>query len=258
MTSWRTPRTRETRSRSGSSGLELLSTSLRPPASVRPPLWPPLLVVGLTGGIASGKSTIARLLAERGARVISADREGRAVVRPGEPALAELAAAFGPACLLPSGDLDRPTVADRIFARAADRRALNRITHPRIEARLRRALAALQRRPPRSGVVVLEAAVLIEAGWHRCVDVVLVVATQHSTQVRRLIADLGIGPSQAEARVRAQLSLPQRLRLADLQVSGEGSPGETRRQVDAVWEELCALRGRMAVPASRRAGPSDG
>jgi dephospho-CoA kinase len=203
--------------------------------------WRPLVVAGLTGGIASGKSTFARALASEGAVVISADDLGREVVAPGEPALAEIVAHFGRSYLLADGTLDRRALAERVFGCAADLAALNRITHPRIRRRLEGRVREAQRRPPASRVVVVEAAILIEAGWQTAVDRVIVVTVQPSTQVRRLTAGFGLTEEAARARLAAQLSDAGRLRHADFRVDGEGSPVETAEQAAALMSALRRL-----------------
>ena len=215
-----------------------------PDTTVNPPRWPPLVVVGLTGGIASGKSTVASMFRDLGAEVVNADEEGKAAVAPGEPALAEIARAFGPQVLLADGTLDRPRMAARIFASPGDRRALNRITHPRITERLIKKIRNLATHPPRKHVVVVEAALLVEAGWAPLVDKIVVVTAQHSIQVARLIARHGLAVSDAEARVRAQLPARSRLRWADYRISGETALSQTRDQVAAVWDQLVRIPRR--------------
>jgi dephospho-CoA kinase len=199
------------------------------------------VVAGLTGGIASGKSTVAGMFRELGATVLNADDEGRAVVAPGEPALAELVAAFGPEYLRPDGTLDRAKLGARIFARRSDRLLLNRITHPRIADRLRQKLYGFQGTPPRPPVVVIEAAILLEAGWGRFVDRIVVVAAQQTTQMARLIADHGLTSEGAERRIRSQITLAERLRHADYRINGELALDQTRREVRAVWSDLLDL-----------------
>ena len=215
------------------------------------------MVVGLTGGIASGKTTVAGMFRELGAVVINADDEGRAVVEPGQPALAELVRHFGPEYLLPDGTLDRRALGNRVFAAPADLQALNRITHPRIARRLRERLLSLARQASRRRrsepvIVLIEAAILIEAGWDRLVDQIIVIVTQPSTQAARLMAGLGYTASQAETRVHAQLPLKQRLRFADYRVAGEGPLAETRAQVAAAWSDLRRMAPAPGVGVSRR------
>jgi len=204
------------------------------------------VVAGLTGGIAAGKSTFARALAAQGAVVVNADAVGREVVAPGEPALAEIIAAFGGKYLQADGSLDRAALGQRVFGDPPALAALNRITHPRIRVRLEARLAALQRRPPTGRVVVVEAAILLEAGWGDAVDRVVLVSVQPSTQVRRLTAGLNLTEAEARARIASQMAPAARLRHADFVVSGESSATETTAQAVALME---ALR-RLADPGA--------
>lgn len=204
------------------------------------------MVAGLTGGIAAGKSTFARALAAQGAVVVNADAVGREVVAPGEPALAEIIAAFGGKYLQADGSLDRAALGQRVFGDPPALAALNRITHPRIRVRLEARLAALQRRPPTGRVVVVEAAILLEAGWGDAVDRVVLVSVQPSTQVRRLTAGLNLTEAEARARIASQMAPAARLRHADFVVSGESSATETTAQAVALME---ALR-RLADPGA--------
>jgi dephospho-CoA kinase len=210
--------------------------------------WPPLLVVGLTGGIACGKSTVARMFGELGATLINADHVGRDVVAPGEPALAEVIRAFGPEYLLPDGTLNRRELGNRVFSSPADLSTLNRITHPRIEARLRARLQSHARRAPNPPIVVMEAAILIEAGWNALADRVIVVTAQPSVQTARLMAGFGWTPPQAEARLRSQLPQNTRLRFADHRIEGDAPLDQVRRQVEALWDQLCIQTGNSASP----------
>lgn len=212
-----------------------------PESDERPRLWPPLLVVGITGGIASGKSTVAAMFRDMGAVSLNADDIGRKLVNPGEPALSEIVLAFGTSFLLPNGELDRRALGNRVFSSPRDLAVLNRITHPRIAKRLADTLAELVQRPPNPPIVVIEAAVLIEAGWESLVDKIVVVTVQQSTQVSRLIAGPGFDAKQARSRIRSQLSVRERLQHANYQISNSGSLAETRRQAENVWSELVRL-----------------
>jgi dephospho-CoA kinase len=212
--------------------------------SATPLKWPPLVVAGLTGGIASGKSTVAAMFAACGAQVINADDEGRAAVQPGEPALPELVAAFGAGVLLADGTLNRREVADRVFGHPAELRTLNRITHPRIREQIAKKLLNTATNPPIPPVVVVEAAILIEAGWAPLADRIIVVVAQHSTQATRLMAKHGLNARQAEARILAQLPTSGRLRHADYKVDGEGPLPVTQQQVAEIWNDLVQLSRR--------------
>ena len=203
----------------------------------------PLVVLGITGGIATGKSTIAREFQALGATLIDADDVGREVVRPGEPALAELVAAFGPRALRDDGSLDRVFVGDCAFTEGTALQRLNRITHRRLEARLRERLAAWTDDPPEPPVVVLEAAVLFSAGWNRLATKSLLVTAQQITQVARLTAEHTLTDDEAWARIRSQLPPSPQRAAVDWEISGELTEAERKRQVQLIWNELLAGAG---------------
>jgi len=199
-----------------------------------------MLLVGLTGGIASGKSTVSAMLAERGAEVIDADHIARQVVMPGTPAWCKIRDHFGPGVLHPDGQLDRQALADIVFADKSKLALLNEITHPAIFARIADRLEAHH---GQDVVVVLDAALLIEAGLAEGVDVVVVVHSPREIQVERLAAK-GVGASDARNRIAAQLEPEKRLARADIVIDNGGSLEDLGRQVDKLWEEL---RARLAA-----------
>lgn len=193
--------------------------------------------IGLTGGIASGKSTVSRILRELGAEVLDADVLAREVVEPGSPALAQIAARF-PGVVAPDGRLDRAALGQRVFADPVERRALEAITHPRIAAAFLARAEALQARGVQQ--VIYDAPLLIENKLHQAMDEVIVVHVPREIQRARLIARDGLTPAQAEARLSAQLPLEEKLRLATHVIDNAGSPEATRAQVVALWERLRA------------------
>ncbi len=197
-------------------------------------------VFGLTGGIASGKSTVAAILAELGVPVVDADAVARDVVRPGEPAFAELVAAFGAEVVAADGTLDRKRVADRVFADPAARRTLEAITHPRIAAAAEGAIAAhLAAGAP---LVIYEAALLVERGIHRLLHGLIVVAVPEDVQVERLRARDGLDEAAARARLAAQLPLADKLAVATHVIENAGPPAETRAKVLALVRSLAEPR----------------
>ena len=209
-----------------------------------------MLLVGLTGGIASGKSTVSAMLAELGAQVIDADHIARQVVMPGTPAWCKLRDHFGPGVLHPDGQLDRQALADIVFADKSKLALLNEITHPAIFARIADRLEAHH---GQDVVVVLDAALLIEAGLAEGVDVVVVVHSPREIQVERLAAK-GVGATDARNRIAAQLEPEKRLARADIVVDNTGSLEDLGRQVDKLWEQLqarLAARVREARGAER-------
>jgi dephospho-CoA kinase len=201
------------------------------------------LVVGLTGGIASGKSTVARLLGQRGARVVDADQVARQVVAPGTPALAEIVEAFGAEMLGPDGALDRKRLGRRVFSDEAARHRLEALTHPRIAA----AFAEHVQRAATEDVAVLvyEAALLVESGAHRAVDRLVVVAAPAAVQRARVGARDGLDTAAAQARLDAQASLEAKLAVADHIVMNDGSIEDLERKVAALWEELSHVASRQ-------------
>jgi dephospho-CoA kinase len=209
-----------------------------------------MLLVGLTGGIASGKSTVSAMLAERGAEVIDADHIARQVVMPGMPAWCKLRDHFGPGVLHPDGQLDRQALADIVFADKSKLALLNEITHPAIFARIADRLEAHH---GQDVVVVLDAALLIEAGLAEGVDVVIVVHSPREIQVERLAAK-GVGSQDARNRIASQLEPEKRLASADIVIDNGGSLEDLGRQVDKLWEDLqarLAARVRGARGAER-------
>lgn len=203
------------------------------------------MILGVTGGIATGKSTVTRALAELGAAVVSADEVARDVVRPG-PVLEQLVKRFGTRILLPDGTLDRRTLGDIVFADAAARADLNGIMHPAIIAEVERRLAELTRR--QVPLIVYEAPLLFEAGGEKRVDAVLVVLADPPGQLARLVARDGRGEADARARIAAQLPLADKVARADYLIDNSGSPEETSAQVNALYRHLLDL-SQNAPPA---------
>lgn len=185
--------------------------------------------VGLTGGIACGKSTIARFFAELGIPVIDADRLAREVVEPGTEALADIVDAFGEEVLLPDGSLDRKKLGDRVFSDRAARMRLNAITHPRIAAASARRMSELA--DVGAPYVIYEAALLVENGIHRAMGALVVVSARPETQLRRLMERDGIDEEAAQARIDSQLPLGEKVAVADYVIQNDGSLGEARRRV---------------------------
>ncbi len=197
-------------------------------------------VIGLTGGLASGKSTVAAILRQLGAVVISADALAREVLEPGMEAYREVVAAFGPEVLQPDGRIDRARLASWIYADPAARRRLNDITHPRIRALLRREVARLQRWLPADAVIVLDIPLLLDTAPREAfpLEGVVVVVVDEATQVSRLCRREGIEEEEARRRLAAQRPLWEKAAEADWVVDNSGTPEETRRQVESLWRQL--------------------
>jgi dephospho-CoA kinase len=193
-------------------------------------------VIGLTGGIASGKSTVARFFAELGVPVVDADQLARQVVEPGSDALAEIARTFGEDVLLDSGELDRKALGAIVFADPEARKKLNAITHPRIAAAGQEAL----RRHAEAGcdLAIYEAALIVENGLHRAMQGLIVVSLPESEQLERLQARDGIDAEAARERLAAQASLAEKLEAADYVIDNSGALEDTRAQVVALLQRL--------------------
>ena len=190
-------------------------------------------MVGLTGGIGSGKSTVAALLSERGAIVIDADAIAREVVEPGTPALAKLVERFGPEILAADGSLDRAALAERAFVTDEAKKDLEAITHPAIgEEFLRRVAEA-----PENGVVVHDVPLLVESTRGFKYDAVIVVEAPLDVRLDRLEAR-GVPRDDAQRRIRMQASDSDRRKVATWVVDNSGPPDELERQVEKIWSEL--------------------
>ena len=192
------------------------------------------LRVGLTGGIGSGKSAVAALLAEHGAVIVAADLLAREAVAPGSVGLARVVEEFGPAVLNPDGSLDRAALGELVFADPRARARLNAIVHPRV-----RELAALAEQAAAPDAVVVHVIpLLVETGQQGAFDLVVVVDVDPDTQLRRVIARDGLTGEQAAARIAAQATREQRLAATDLVIDNSGSPAQLAAQVAAVWAGL--------------------
>jgi dephospho-CoA kinase len=201
-----------------------------------------MLLVGLTGGIGSGKSTVASMLEEFGAVVFDADALARQAVEPGTPGHDLVVERFGPNVLLPGGDLDREAVASIVFADPAARRDLEAIIHPEV----RRLFAeGCERYDGTDTVVVFSAPLLVETGMHTAFDVLVVVSAPAQTQVERLMRERAMSEAAIRARIDAQLPLEAKAEVADVIVDNEGSRDELRPQVERLWADL---RQRAAAP----------
>jgi len=193
-------------------------------------------VIGLTGGIGSGKSTVSRLLADLGAVVLDADKVGHQAYQPGTETWKELVAAFGEEIVSPDGTIDRKKLGAIVFGDPESLARLNRIVHPRMFDMMKAQIEEHRRQSV--SVVVLEAAILLEAGWTPLVDEVWVTVASEPTVVRRAIERTGLPEEQIRARIRSQLSNEEREKAASVVISNDGDLEELRAKVAELWEQL--------------------
>jgi dephospho-CoA kinase len=198
-----------------------------------------VLRVGLTGGIASGKSTVANELARRGAVIIDADELAREVVEPGTPGLAAIVRRFGDG-VLAGGQLDRAALAKIVFADPQARRDLEGIIHPAV----RRRAAELEAAVPHPSVIVHMIPLLVETGQESDFDLCVVVDVDHQTQLARLMARGPMSAEEAESRIAAQATREQRLAAADIVVHNVGTINYLRKQLDNLWSDLVSVDAR--------------
>ena len=194
-----------------------------------------MLLVGLTGGIGSGKSTVSRMLAARGAVVIDADDLARRAVEPGSPGLEKVVEAFGPEVRAADGSLDRDAVAAKVFVDPEKRELLESITHPEV-FRLYR--DEIERYRDTDAVVVFDAPLIVETGAQDGFELLIVVSASEDEQVRRLMAGRGMSERAVRDRIASQLPLDRKTEVADVVIHNDGAVEDLEPQVDALWAEL--------------------
>ena len=196
-------------------------------------------VIGLTGGIGSGKSTVSRFLAELGAVIIDADKVGHEALKPDTELWREVVASFGRQILTPSGDIDREKLGEIVFSNPDSLARLNRIMHPRLYNIVKAQLEEYRRQG--IGVVVLEVPLLIEAGWTSLVDEVWVTVASKATVLKRLEKQVRLSKSKSLARIRSQLSSAERTRHANVIIDTDGEFDELRANVEKLWDKRVSV-----------------
>jgi dephospho-CoA kinase len=210
-----------------------------------------LFLVALTGGIASGKSTVGKLLEEKGALVLESDDLAREVVRRGGEAYREIVEHFGEGVVGSDGEIDRSRLAEIVFNDARERTFLNRVTHPRIFELMFRRLREIEARETRDRVVVLDIPLLVEAGADKLFRFTLVVDALPEEQAERLVRDRGMAPEEAWARIRAQVDREKRLRAADHVINNSGDLDDLRNEVDRAWEAIVKAAADAGLKVTR-------
>ncbi len=202
-----------------------------------------MIVVGLTGGIATGKSTVAGIFLEAGARLIDADRIAREVVRKGSPAHREIVAHFGTGVLLDDGEIDRKRLAAIIFNNPTEQRTLEHIVHPLVKREVDRRMDRIRQQAPEA-LVVVDIPLLFEAGMQRGLDEVIVVYVPEQVQLDRLMARDGLAEPDALARIRAQMPIESKKARATRVIDNSGSLEHTREQALEIYRRLAGKRNR--------------
>jgi dephospho-CoA kinase len=196
-----------------------------------------MLIVGLTGGVASGKTTVSQVLKEEGAYIIDADRIARELVRPHAPAWKKLVRAFGKEILREDGSIHRKKFADKVFADLSQRKLLNQILHPRIRKEMEQKAKEIGQKDPEA-IVVIDAPLLVELGDHRQMDKLIVVTSTQKQQIERLRERDGISAEEALRMVASQMPVEDKVKLADFVIQNKGSFQETRKKTREIFKEL--------------------
>lgn len=199
-----------------------------------------MILVGLTGGLATGKSSVARLFQDNGAYVIDADELARQVVQPGKPAWRDIAQTFGAKVLNPDRTLNRAALAAVIFRNEAKRRRLNAIVHPRVAREQTKLTRAIVQKDP-GAIIVYDVPLLFEAGVDKRVDKIIVVTADRATQIRRLMTRNGLTRAEAVRRLRAQMPLRAKIARADEVIDGTLSFAQTKSEVERIVSQLKSL-----------------
>ena len=196
-----------------------------------------MFVIGLTGGIASGKSTVSLLLKDKGAVIIDADEIGKQILKPGKAARIKVIEHFGQQILNEKKDIDRKKLADLVFSNKKELEFLNSVTHPEIINEIKAQLQYY--RNLKTAVVIIDAALLIEVGLHTIVDEVWLVTVDEDTQLERLMArEKHLRMEQAISRIKAQMPQHEKIKYADRVIDNNGSIEDTKNQVDKIWREI--------------------
>ena len=196
-----------------------------------------MFIVGLTGGVATGKTAVSQVLREEGAYIIDADRIARELVQPHKPAWNEVIRAFGKEILQEDKSIHRKELADKVFADPEQRKVLNRILHPRIKEEIARRVREIGQKDP-DAIVVIDAPLLVELGMHHDVDRLIVVTSTQTQQMERLKKRDGRNTQEALGLLSSQMPVEEKEKLADFVVRNEGSLEEMKKRAKEVFKEL--------------------
>ncbi len=211
-----------------------------------------MLQAGLTGNIASGKSNAARVFAELGAKLIDADKIAHRVMSPGNETYEKVVEAFGTGILRADGTIDRRILGGIVFSREEKRLLLNGLVHPVVRTEVEQGIAALAAADPRA-IIVVDAALMIETGYYRIHDYLIVVACSPEQQLSRLMARDRLSREEAGARIAAQMPAEEKLKLADFKIDTSGTLRETREQIEVIYRQLLSLESNQRALRQPRA-----
>ncbi|MDF2636382.1 MAG: Dephospho-CoA kinase [Pelosinus sp.] len=197
-----------------------------------------MYIIGLTGGIASGKSTVSAMLTELGAYIIDTDKIAHAVVMPGQPALLAIAAHFGNEIMLPDGNVNRKNLGDIIFQNQEERSCLEKIIHPYIEMQVDNSIEKAEQLGYQ--IVVIDVPLLFEAGWQHRVDEIWVVYVEPEVQISRLISRNQFTTREAMDRINSQLNLTEKAERSHVVIDNTLDLANTKQQVKSAWHNVCA------------------
>ncbi len=196
-----------------------------------------MLIVGLTGGVASGKTAVSEVLREEGAYVIDADQIARELVQPHRPAWIEIVRSFGKEILQEDESIDRKKLAERVFVDSDQRKLLNQILHPLITGEIDRKIREIRQQDPEA-IVAVDAPLLVEVGYHRRVDKLMVVTSTQTEQIERVKVRDGKSSEEAMRIIASQMPVEEKIKLADFVIRNEGSLAEVREKAKEVFQEL--------------------
>jgi dephospho-CoA kinase len=196
-----------------------------------------MLIIGLTGGVASGKTAVSQVLNKEGAYIIDADQIARKLVQPHKPAWRKLIKSFGNEILQENGSIHRERLADKVFEDPAQRKILNRILHPLIKKEIDRRIKEIGQKDPEA-ILVIDAPLLVELGSHREVDKLIVVTSTRTQQIERLKYRDGVNPKRAQKIISSQMPVEEKVRLADFVIRNEGSIEKARKRAREIFREL--------------------
>jgi len=202
-----------------------------------------MLRVGLTGNIASGKSCAAAMFAAMGAYVIDADRIGHELLARGSATAARVIDAFGHEIISPDGSIDRRKLGSIVFWDEEKRLLLNRLMHPYITAEIRQRVEEVEKMAS-SGIIIVDAALMVETGNYKWYDCLIVVTCDPALQIERLMRRDKLSEQEARARIAAQMPIEEKLKLADYRIDTSGTLDQTRRQVEAIYRDLLRQKER--------------